>query len=91
MDLELSSPLIKEEYAISIKSQADVSEFEEFREKTGGTSYRKAYFVVHSPSLGLEDLVKSEQDTNFEIVLADEVSRWAVSYGLADWILDKAM
>ncbi|MBU1662903.1 MAG: hypothetical protein KKD28_15705 [Chloroflexi bacterium] len=48
-DIELEEPITGDLYQVQIKSQATVCEFDEYAQKFSRDSFRKLYFVVHSP------------------------------------------
>ena len=88
LDLDLISPITGNRYFVQVKSTANLKEFKEYQEQFKDMSeYSKFYFVVHSPS---SDLKKIMGQNDFELILAHDVARLAVKYGLTEWIIAKA-
>ncbi|MFW6126339.1 MAG: hypothetical protein ACOC58_04460 [Chloroflexota bacterium] len=87
LDLDLISPITAERYGAQVKSKANLVEFKDYQEKfTDMQGYTRLYFVVHSPT---GDLRKAETVENVELWLPEDIARWVVKYGLAEWVLDK--
>jgi hypothetical protein len=90
LDLDLISPITAERFAVQVKSRAKLSEFNSYQIKFEDMlGYRRAYFVVHTPS---QDLIEAEDQATdeFQLWLPKHVAVLAVKYGLADWIIGKA-
>lgn len=87
LDLDLISPLTAERYGVQVKSEADLAEFEAYQTKfTDMQGYSRLYFVVHSPA---HDLREAKPAEDVELWLPDDIARWVVRYGLAEWVIDK--
>jgi hypothetical protein len=87
LDLDLISPITSERYGVQVKSEANLAEFESYQEKfTDMQGYTRLYFVVHSPSL---DLAQAETAEDVELWFSQDIARWVVKYGLAEWVIDK--
>lgn len=89
LDLDLWSPIANENYLVQIKSKASRQEFEMFQQNVQeGEQYTRCYFVVHSPEGGLEQA----QGTDFyKLWLTQDIADLVVRYGLADWVITKAI
>lgn len=89
LDLDLWSPITQENYLVQIKSQASRRQFEQFQEDaTGIRQYARCYFVVHSPKGGLEEAPESDL---YKLWLPKDIANLVVQYGLADWVIAKAI
>jgi hypothetical protein len=73
---------------VQVKSKAGLAEFQDYQQRFGEMQgYTRLYFVVHTP---LGDFENPEADDNIALWLPKDIARWAVKYGLADWIITKA-
>jgi len=89
LDLDLWSPITQENYLVQIKSQATQQQFEQFQEDASGIrQYARCYFVVHSPKGGLEEAPESDL---YKLWLSKDIANLVVQYGLADWVIAKAI
>lgn len=86
-DLELVEPVTGEFYQVQIKSKADLRDFEGYAKEFSGRSFRKLYFVVHSPSPALESGDNGFEDV--ELVLPRRLAELIAEGGLVGWVLDK--
>lgn len=87
VDLELVEPITGEAYQVQVKSRAGVSEFRTYAKAFSAQSFRKLYFVVHSPSPELEVLDHGLE--NVELVLPRRLGELVADGGLIGWVLDK--
>lgn len=85
-DIELQAPITREAFQVQIKSQADVSEFEEYVAQFDDTGFRRLYFVVHSPSA---ELAGASVPENVDLVLPARLAELVVDLGLTDWLMEK--
>lgn len=89
IDLDLFSPMTLERYAVQIKSEADLSDFEDYQRRFADMqSYTRIYFVVRTPSPNLTRAEDSTPDT-IELLLPNRIAKLAVQYGLTDWVITK--
>jgi hypothetical protein len=89
LDLDLWSPITQDNYLVQIKSQATRRQFEQFQEEAMGIrQYARCYFVVHSPKDGLEEAPESDL---YKLWLPKDIANLEVQYGLADWVIAKAI
>lgn len=89
IDLDLLSPMTLERYAVQIKSEADLADFEDYQRKFADMqSYTRIYFVVHTPS---SNLIQAEgiSGSDTELLLPKRIAELAVQYGLLNWIIEK--
>jgi len=92
IDLDLISPITKKRYAVQVKSQADLTTFENYKKEFNDMQgYYQIYFAVHSPSQDLENYSEPEESETFkvELLLPHRIAELALKLGLANWVLDK--
>jgi hypothetical protein len=87
-DLELEEPVTGDLYQVQVKSAATVDDFEEYAQNFSPGSFRKLYFVVHSPT---EKLANHQGVIleNVELILPGRLAQMVVDFGLTDWLLKK--
>jgi hypothetical protein len=91
IDLDLISPITHERIAVQVKSRASEREYLDYRDKyTNMRSYKRFYFVTHSPSANLERKATELDDHNFVFWGPQELAQYAARNGLVGWLLDKA-
>jgi hypothetical protein len=88
VDMELQEPITGELYQVQVKSQASFADFDEYARNSSHGSFRKLYFVVHTPDQTLVDnrLAKYE---DVELILPDKLAEMVVDLGLLEWLLKK--
>jgi len=87
LDLDLLSPITNSRYGVQIKSKANLMDFKNYQQQFEDMQgYSKFYFVVHSPSSDLKNIIEHD---DFELILPHDIARLAVKYGLAEWIIAK--
>lgn len=90
IDLDLLSPITLERYAVQVKSESSLAEFEHYQRRFADMQgYARIYFVVHTPSPDLTQTA-GESSRDIELLLPNRIAKLAVQYGLTDWIIDKA-
>lgn len=87
VDLELEEPVTGELYQVQVKARADVPAFEAYVDQFTGGSFRKLYFVVHSPTASLAAL--NGQRADVELVLPDRLAALVVDHGLTAWLQER--
>jgi hypothetical protein len=88
VDMELQEPITNELYQVQVKSQATLGDFEKYARDFSHGSFRKLYFVVHSPDKNLVDNgVNLYRDV--ELILPDKLAKMVVEFGLTEWLLKK--
>jgi hypothetical protein len=88
IDLQLTSPILGESYAVQIKSSARLQGFQRYPEQTKYMDqFTRHYFVVHEP----KSLTPNLDDWRYELWLPDKIADLAIRHGLVDWIADKAI
>jgi hypothetical protein len=88
LDLDLCCPITREKYTVQVKSQASLADFKVYQQQCKDMQgYSKFYFVVHSPSSDLKNIM---EHNDFELISPHEVARLAIKYGLTEWIIAKA-
>jgi hypothetical protein len=87
-DLELEEPITGDLYQVQIKSAATVDDFERYVQNFSYGSFRKFYFVVHSPEEKLANY-QGIMDENVELILPRQLAQMVVDFGLTDWLLRK--
>jgi hypothetical protein len=91
IDLDLLSPITAERYAVQVKSKASLPEFKSYQKKfLDMQGYTRLYFVVHNPASNLATYDDSSSN-DIKLLLPKNISHLAVKYGLADWVISKAM
>lgn len=88
VDMELEEPITGDLYQVQVKSTATVDDFDKYAKEFSQRSFRKLYFVVHSPKGGLADY-KPTMDKNVELILPERLAQMIVEFGLVDWVLNK--
>jgi len=88
VDLELEEPITGDLYQVQIKSAATVDDFERYVQNFSHGSFRKFYFVVHSPEEKLANY-QGIMDENVELILPRQLAQMVVDFGLTDWLLKK--
>jgi len=88
IDLDLYSPITREQIAIQIKSKSSQKEFdsylETFKEMQG---YDRFFYFVHT---GGEELKAFDDQIKIDIVAGPSLADLTVRAGLVDWIIEKA-
>lgn len=103
LDMEYYSPFSQLNCAVQVKSSSSKQEFKKYcRKFMEDRTAQEFYYVVHSSKGDLEEVlnefngrqgeVLDETEENFKITLVtlDVLSRWAVDFGLTDWLVTKA-
>lgn len=91
IDLDLISPITQERIAVQVKSIASLATFNSYQAKFADMrSFKRFYFVTHSPSLTLMNVSESSNDGAFIFWGAEKLAQQAVRNGLVSWLLDKA-
>jgi hypothetical protein len=86
-DMELKERITGDLYQVQVKSKATVADFEIYARSFSSDSFRKLYFVVHSPDRGLSKHQFQYEDV--ELILPERLAKMVVEFGLADWLLEK--
>ena len=85
-DLDLYSPITDEKVLVQVKSSANLSKLQSFREGISDfQDYDRAYFLVHTPS---NDLIQGQAQDDVEVWLPSDIAR-RVMFGLAEWVISK--
>ncbi len=87
VDMELEEPITGDLYQVQVKSAATIEDFEEYAQNFSPGSFRKLYFVVHSPTEKLANYQK--MDESVELILPERLAQMVVGFGLTDWLLRK--
>jgi hypothetical protein len=88
VDMELEEPVTGDLYQVQVKSAATVDDFKEYIQSFSHGSFRKLYFVVHSPEEKLADY-QAVADENVELILPGRLAQMVVEFGLTDWLSKK--
>lgn len=87
IDLDLFSPITDERIYVQVKSSANLSTLQNFREGISDfQDYNRAYFLVHTP---LNDLIESKIQDDIIVWLPNDIARRVVMFGLAEWVIRK--
>jgi hypothetical protein len=87
IDLDLYSPITDEKILVQVKSSANLSKLQNFKEGISDfQDYDRAYFLVHTPS---NDLIQNKIQDEIEVWLPSDIARRVVMFGLAEWIINK--
>ena len=87
-DLELEESITGDKYQVQIKSRATLADLEEYRGEFASESFRKLYFVVHTPDAALYGFTPSCDD-QVELVLVDRLAEMVIDGGLVGWLMDR--
>ena len=87
-DLELEESITGDKYQVQIKSRATLADLEEYRGEFASESFRKLYFVVHTPDAALYGFTPSCDD-QVELVLVDRLAEMVIDGGLVGWLMTK--
>jgi len=87
VDMELAEPITGDLYQVQVKSAATIDVFKKSVQNFSGSSFRKLYFVTHSPDENLANY--RETDENIELILPGRLAPMVVDFGLTDWLLKK--
>ncbi len=91
IDLDLESPITGEHIAVQVKSAANVTVWNNYKEIARGMKdYSRFYFVTHSPTKALQDAARSVDSTSYIYWDVNEIARQVIRSGLTGWVLDKA-
>ncbi len=86
LDLDLKAPVTGERAMVQVKSASNRVEYLHYlAEFKQAEDYARLFYVVHSPAADLT----SGQCDRATILTALELSRMAISAGLADWLMEK--
>lgn len=88
VDMELEEPITGDLYQVQVKSAASVDDLEQYMKNFSPGSFRKFYFVVHSPEGKLADY-QGVPDENIELILPKQLAQMVIDFGLTDWLLKK--
>ena len=87
IDLDLYLPITDERILVQVKSSANLSKLQNFREGISDfQDYDRAYFLVHTPS---KDLIQNKSQGEVEVWLPSDIARRVVMFGLAEWLISK--
>ena len=87
IDLDLYSPITDERIVVQVKSSANASDLQKFREQICNfRDFKRAYFLVHTPA---KDLIQGTLKEGIEVWLPGEIARRVVMFGLAEWVISK--
>lgn len=91
IDLDLLLPVTGERIAIQIKSQANEETWRDYQSRFAEMrSFKRFYFVTHSPSLELRNAVTKTNAPNMVFWDEHEIAEHVARAGLTGWLLDKA-
>jgi hypothetical protein len=88
VDMELQEPITGELYQVQVKSQASFTDYDEYARNFSHGSFRKMYFVVHTPDQTLVDNRQVKYE-DVELILPDKLAEMVVDLGLTEWLLKK--
>jgi hypothetical protein len=88
VDMELQAPITGDMYQVQVKSTATLIEYEEYAQQFLHGSFKKLYFVVHSPEKNLAAYV-NDKYKDVELILPNRLAEMVVDLGLTDWLLKK--
>lgn len=92
IDLDLINPVSGERVMVQVKSRASNKVFEVYQSKfsnmTGG--YSRFVFATHSPSGKWAESAKNTE-CGIELWLVEKIAEQAARFGLAGWLIDKAI
>jgi len=86
--MELEEPITGDLYQVQVKSQATADEFKEYAQNFTHGSFRKLYFVVHSPDEKLTTYLDG-MFSDVELILPGKLANMVVDFGLTGWLLKK--
>lgn len=88
VDVELEEPITGDLYQVQVKSAATINDFKKYAQNFLPGTFRKLYFVVHSPEAKLVNY-QGKQHEEIELILPRRLAQMVVDFGLTDWLLKK--
>ncbi len=86
-DLVLQEAITRDRFVVQVKSQAGLAEVLKTASELSPPTYRKVFFVVHSPNTDLVPL--PAVPAHVEVVDPCRLGELALNAGLTDWLEDK--
>lgn len=92
IDLDLINPVSGEKVIVQAKSTATGKVFKDYQSRFSSMSggYSRFVFATHSPNGKWANSVE-DTEGNTELWLADKIAEQAARFGLAGWLIDKAI
>ncbi len=87
-DIELEDPITGDMYQVQVKSAASLKDFREYTNDFASGSYRKLFFVVHTPEKNLREFIGTQSDS-VEIILPKRLAEMVIELGLLNWLMKK--
>jgi hypothetical protein len=81
-DIEIELPSTGERAFVQIKSATNQSEFDEYRNKFGGSAYDRMFYAYHQGQI-------QTTDSRITLLGPARLARMIVEAGLVSWVLDK--
>ena len=88
VDMEYEAPVTDYLYQVQVKSIATLVDFQKATKDFPAESFRKLYFVVHSPEGPLANAASPDPE-DIELILPGRLAEMVVNLGLVDWLLGK--
>ncbi len=91
LDIELLAPVTNERAVIQIKSQSNVTTFNEYKTRLLNLNeYDRYFFVTHSPEPDLQQYIDSGAETEIQVYDSKRLSELSINAGLIEWIINVA-
>ncbi len=91
IDIELLAPVTNERAVIQIKSQSDMTVFNDFKNRMlNMNEYDKYFFVTYTPSKELQAYFDSGDETEIQFFDSKKISKLCINSGLIEWLVNVA-
>ncbi len=88
-DFDLEDPITHDMYSVQVKSKANEKDFKIYRDAFRGRSYRRLFFVVHTPQGKLGNVKIADNQDDVKLMLGGDIAEKVVDLGLVDWLKDR--
>ena len=91
IDIELLAPVTNERAIVQVKSESNLSTFNDYKARLQNMGdYDKIFFVTHSPSRDLQLYIDSGSEEDVQIWDSRKLSELSINAGLIEWIVGVA-
>lgn len=91
IDIELLAPVTNERAIVQVKSESNLSIFEDYKKRLESMDeYDKYFFVTHTPTKDLQELINRNNENNIQIWDSKKLAELSINAGLIEWIINVA-